>query len=84
VFRVYSVLLSTDFMYSRIPGDQGGPTFFRLQIFFWRLFYIQNGILQFVSWIQICIQTCPNLSEIVRSKFVCNKFVLVLLQIDIY
>jgi hypothetical protein len=28
VFCVYSVLLSTDLTYSRIPGDQEGPIFF--------------------------------------------------------
>jgi hypothetical protein len=52
VFRMYSVLLSTDFMYSRIPGDQGGPIFFRLKDFFcgrfmyklvyYNLYYMSN------------------------------------------
>ncbi len=29
VFCKYSVLLITDFTYSRVPGDQGGPNFFQ-------------------------------------------------------
>jgi hypothetical protein len=48
VFHVYSVLLSTDFTYSRVPGNQGGPMFFR-QEFFLQSFYVQIGLLQFVS-----------------------------------
>ncbi len=34
VFCVSSVLLSSDLTFSRIPGDQGGPLFFRLRILF--------------------------------------------------
>ncbi len=41
-------LLSTDSMYSCVPGDQGGLIVFGLQDFFRRSFYIQIGILQFV------------------------------------
>jgi hypothetical protein len=33
VFCMYSVLLSTDFTYSRIPGDQAEPIFFRQDFF---------------------------------------------------
>jgi hypothetical protein len=49
VFSMYSVLLSADFTYFRAPGDQGGPIFFRLRNFIWRLFYEQIGVLQFAS-----------------------------------
>jgi hypothetical protein len=54
---VKSVLhvLSTDLTYFRIPGDQGGPLFFKLKIFWWS-FYV-------VSWIQICIQMCWKIPE---------------------
>jgi hypothetical protein len=38
VFCVYSVLLSNDFTYSRVPGDQGGPIVFRLEKFFSAVF----------------------------------------------
>jgi hypothetical protein len=34
VFCDSLVLLSTDLTYSRIPGDQGGPIFFRLKDIF--------------------------------------------------
>ncbi len=34
VFLMYSVHLSTDFTYSHVPGDQGGPIFIRLMNFF--------------------------------------------------
>ncbi len=42
-------LLCTDSTYSRVPGDKGGSIIFRLRIFFWRLFYVQIDVLQFVS-----------------------------------
>jgi hypothetical protein len=45
-------LLSTDSMYSRIPEDKGGPFFYRLKNIFWRSFYVQIGVLQFVSHVQ--------------------------------
>jgi hypothetical protein len=41
-------LLSTDSTYLFGPGDKGGSIFFRLKIF-WRAFYIQIDVLQFVS-----------------------------------
>jgi hypothetical protein len=41
-------LLSTDSMYSRVPGDRGGKIFFRLVNFFQCLFYVQIDVLQFV------------------------------------
>ncbi len=34
VFHVSLILLSTDLMYSRVPGDQEGPLFFRLKKIF--------------------------------------------------
>jgi hypothetical protein len=46
-----SILLSTDFTYSCVPGDQGGPIFLDL-IFFWQSFYVQIGVLQFVSHVR--------------------------------
>ncbi len=55
VFHVSLILLSTDLMYSCVPGDQEGPLFSDLRKSFWWWFYVQVGILQFVSWIQICI-----------------------------
>ncbi len=66
-------LLSTDSTYFCVPGDKGGPIFFRLKNFLRRSFYVQ---------ITICI-TCPILRIIECNKFVCNKFVLVLVQIDL-
>jgi hypothetical protein len=48
----YFFLLSTDSTYSRVPGDKGGPTSYRLRIFFWHSFYVQIGVLQFVSRVQ--------------------------------
>jgi hypothetical protein len=54
--------------------------FFQTKDIFRHSFYLQIGILQFVSWIQMC----PNLCKIVCSKYVWNKFLLVSIQIDIY
>jgi hypothetical protein len=72
---MYSVLLSTDFTYSRVPGDQGGPIFFRLKEFFSAVVLPTNRCTT------ICI-TCPILRKIEYEEFVCNKFVLVLLQME--
>jgi hypothetical protein len=69
-------LFSTDSTYSHVPGDKGGPFCFRLKNFCWCSFYIQIGVLQFVSCVQF-------LREIECIKFVRNKFVLVLVQIDL-
>jgi hypothetical protein len=44
--------------------------------FFWRSFYVQLGVLNFFI-------TCPILRKIKCNEFVCNKFVLVLVQIDL-
>jgi hypothetical protein len=46
VFCLYSVLLSTDSTYSRVPGDEGGLIFFKRD-FFWWSFYVQIGLLHF-------------------------------------
>jgi hypothetical protein len=45
-------LLITDSRYSHVPGDKGGPFFFRLQNFFRCSFYVQIGVLHFVSRVQ--------------------------------
>jgi hypothetical protein len=66
-------------MYFCIPGDQGGLIFLNLRNFSWHLFYVQIGVLQFVSH----VPTCPILCEIVYDKLVCIQFVLLLVQIDI-
>ncbi len=42
-------LLSTDSTYLQVPGDKGGSIFFRLRNLFWRSFYVQIDVLQFVS-----------------------------------
>ncbi len=63
-------------MYSRIPGDKGGLIFFRLRDFF-------SVLVLRTNWCTtICIM-CPILCKIECIKFVCNKFVLVLVQIDL-
>ncbi len=69
-------------MYSRVSGDKGGRIFFRLRIFL--------ALVLRTNWFtRICIKF-PILHEIVRFlskiecfEFVCNKFVLVLVQIDL-
>ena len=84
MFRVTFVLLSIDLTYSRIPGDQGGPLFFKLEEFF-------SGGRFTYKWVEYnffldtnSYATCPNLRKIVCNEVVFNEFVLVLLQIDIY
>jgi hypothetical protein len=56
-----------------IKGDQ---FFTDLGFCFWRSFYVQIGVTT------ICI-TCPILHKIECIEFVYNKFVLVLVQIDL-
>ncbi len=68
-------LLSTDSMYSRVPGDQAGPIFFGLKIFL--------AVVLHTNWCTTICITCPILCKIECNEFVCNKFVLGLLQIDI-
>ncbi len=61
----------------RIPAYLGikGDWFFSDDFIFWS-FYIQIGVLQFVSRVWF-------LREIERNKFVCNKFVSNLVQINL-
>jgi hypothetical protein len=71
VFCLYSVLLSTDLMYSRVPVDQGGPIFFRLETSF------LAGVLRTNWYATICIldtNSYPNVSKS-TYKIVCNKLV---------
>ncbi len=49
---MYSVLFSTDFTYSCVPGDQG-DLFFFIQEIFLDVVYVQIGVLQIVSCVQI-------------------------------
>ncbi len=74
VCPMYSVLLSTDSTYSCVPGDQGGPVFFQ------RIF---SAVVSCTNWCTTWYITCPILPKNECKEFVCNKFVLVLLQIDI-
>ncbi len=66
-------LLSSDSTYSRVPEDKGGPILF---VFF-------SAHINCTNWCTtICIM-CPILRKIECNEFVCNKFVLVLVQIDL-
>ncbi len=66
VFCVSLVLLSTDVSYSRIPGDQGGPLFFR-----------PSFLLRTNWYTTICILDTnlhPNVSKFTQiNKLVCAK-----------
>ncbi len=56
---------------------------FRLKIFLFLAIVLRtNWNDTILSWIQIRIQTCPNSRKVVKYMLVCNKCVLVLLQID--
>ncbi len=77
------ILFITISTYFCVPGDKGGPIFFRLQNYFRRSFYVQIGVLQFVSRVQFYAKASDFLREIECIKFVCNKFVLNLVQIDL-
>ena len=68
-------LLCTDSTYSRIPGDKGGPIFYRKDFF--------SALVLRTNWCTTICITCPILREIECIQFVCNKFVLVLVQIDL-
>ncbi len=50
VFSMKTGFLSTDYKYSRVPGDQEGLIFFRLQDIFSALAFVQIGLLQFVVY----------------------------------
>ena len=69
-------------MYSCVPGDKGGLIFFRREFF--------SALVSHTNWCTTICNTCPILREIVRFlheieciEFVCNKFVLVLVQIEL-
>jgi hypothetical protein len=67
--------LSTDSTYSHIPGNRGGPIFYRQEFF--------SVLVLRTNWCTIICITCPILRVIECIEFVCNKFVLVLVQIDL-
>ncbi len=82
VFRLLSVyrgsfffLLGTDSRYSRTPGDKWGPIFYRQEFF--------SALVFFTNWCTTICITCPILRKIECNKFICNEFVLVLVQIDL-
>jgi hypothetical protein len=75
-------LLSTDSTYSRVPGDKGGPIFYRQDFF--------SALVLHTNWCTTIRITCPILHKIDRFlrkieciEFVSNKFVLGLVQIDL-
>ncbi len=68
-------LLSTDSTYSRIPGDKWGSIFSDLGFFF--------ALVLCSNWCTTICITCPILRKIECIKFVCNDFLLVLIQIDL-
>ncbi len=76
-------LPSTDSTYSCVPGDKGGQFFFRRKNFFWHSFYIQIGVLQIVLRVRFYAKSSDFYAKLNVSKIVCNKFVLVLVQIDL-
>jgi hypothetical protein len=75
VYRGPIFLLSTDSTYSCVPEDKGGPFFSDLSIF--------SVLILCTNWCTTICITCPILCKIEYNEFVCNKFVLVLVQIDL-
>ena len=73
--RDHFFLLSTDSTYSRVPGDKGGPIFFRQEFF--------SALVLCTNWCTTICITCPILRKIECIKLECNEFVLVLVQIDL-
>ena len=69
-------------MYSRVLGDTGGPNFFRLKIFFGARFTYKL-VYYNLYHLSDFTQNRPIFTQIECIKFVCNKFVLVLVQIDV-
>jgi hypothetical protein len=67
-------LLSNDSTYSHVPGDKGGPIFTDKFVL---------ALVLSTNWCTTIGITCPILREIECIEFVCNKFVLVLVQIDL-
>jgi hypothetical protein len=76
-------LLSTDSTYSRVNGDKGGPIFSDLRIFFSVLVLRTNWCTTICITCSILRKTVLFFGEIECIEFVCNKFVLVLVQIDL-
>ncbi len=62
-------------MYSRVPGNQGGPIFSDFKFF--------SAVILRTNWCTTICITCPILRKIDCNKFAYNESVLVLLQIDI-
>jgi hypothetical protein len=75
-------LFSTDSTYLGIPGDKMGSFFFRKN-FFRRSFYIQIGVLQFVSPVQFYVKSSNFYMKLNVSNLNVTNFVLVLVQIDL-
>jgi hypothetical protein len=72
--RDHFFLLCTDSTYSRIPGDKGGLIFYR------RFF---SALVLCTNWCTTICITCPILPKIECNEFEYNKFLLVLVQIDL-
>ncbi len=68
-------LLGTDSTYSCVPGDKGDQFFTDLEFF--------SALILRTNWCTTICITCPILHKIERIEFVCNKFVIVLVQIDL-
>jgi hypothetical protein len=74
LYGIIFFLHSTDSTYSFVPGDEEGPFFSDRN--FW-------GLVSCTNWCTTICITCPILRKIECNEFVCNKFVLVLVQIDL-
>jgi hypothetical protein len=68
-------LLRTDSTYSCVPWDKGGPILYRQDFF--------SALVLRTNWCTTICITCPILRKIECIEFVCNKFVLVLVQINL-
>ncbi len=73
--------LSTDSTYSRVPGDNVGPFFFRR--FFFGAHFMYKLVYYNLYYVSNFTQNRPIFTRIECSKFVCNEFVLVYVQIDL-
>jgi hypothetical protein len=69
-------------MYSHVPGDKGGPCFFRQEFFL--------ALVLRTNWCTTICITCPILRKIFQflheiecNEFVCNKILSNLVQIDL-
>ncbi len=86
MFSAYVGLIGDQFFFSlvlilRIPAYLGikGGQFFSDKNFFRRSFYVQIGVIQFVS----CVQIYVRLSNFYAKLNVSNLYVLVLVQVDL-